>query len=98
MVRVLIIEVGVIFACWAALNASGNMSFFKRYQLVAVLTAQCEPHLSDDWAVLTMIPVGVEHTWALTHKGTQTHSAEKAGRGRVGEGHKDTRSSNMALD
>ena len=61
MVRVLITEVGVISACWAALNVSGNMSFFKRHQLVAVLMAECEPHLSNDWAELIMIPVSVQH-------------------------------------
>lgn len=39
-------------ACRPALNASGNMSFFKRYQLVASLMAAWEPHLSDGWAAL----------------------------------------------
>lgn len=92
-VQVLIVEVGVIFACWGAFNAPGNMSFFKSYQLVAVLMAECEPHLSNDWAVLTVIPVSREHTQALIYKGTQTYTLEKAGRRRVGEWHKDTRNS-----
>lgn len=75
-VRVLIIEVGVIFACWGALNASGNMSFFKSYQLVAVLMAECEPHLSNDWAVLTVIPVSREHTGTDPQRHPDTHPRE----------------------
>lgn len=79
MVTVLIIEVGIIFACWAALNASGNRSFFKRYQLAAGLMAECEPHLSNDWAVLTIIPVSIEHTQALICKGHTPHRGQDEG-------------------
>lgn len=91
VVRALIIEVGGIFVCRAALNASGNMSFFKRYQLVAVLMAECEVHLSNIWAALKMIPVSIKYAQALSHNCTQSHSQESRRPERGGEGHEGTR-------
>lgn len=76
MIRVLITEVDGILACWTALNTSGNVPFFKRYRLVAVLMTVCEPHLSNGWAALQMIPVIIEYTQALIHKCILTHSKE----------------------
>ena len=60
MSRVLINKVGGISACLAALNTSGNLSFFRRYQLVVVLMAEYETRLFNDWAGLKMIPVSIK--------------------------------------
>lgn len=65
-----------MFACRAALNASGNISFFKGYQLGAVLVAEWEPHLMVGHA-LKMTNWSTEYTWASIHKCTQTHSQER---------------------
>lgn len=91
-----------MFACRAALNASGNISFFKRYQLVAVLVAEWEPHLMVGRA-LKMTNLSTEYTWASIHKCTQTHSKrgrqpERVGPGKAGGGHKRTDNSKMDLD
>ena len=87
MSRVLINKVGGISACRPALNASGNLSFFKRYQLVVALMAEYEPHLFNDWAGLKMIPVSIKLSQALIHKHSQTYSREAKTREK-GEGYK----------
>lgn len=97
MSRVLINKVGGISACRAALNASGNLSFFRRYQLVVALMAEYEPRLFNDWAGLKMIPVSIKLSQAPIHKCSQTHSREAKTREKE-EGHKKIENSKTDLD